>query len=390
MPNLSCTCVLGLGGLPSADLERLFPAPSLSPALLSLLQEAGVDGFTLRSIVVFKDDVPILLLPLFETRFDLSRFMGGWIKKALKAAGRLIPSIFQPRVLGVGMLEGEWSEIGIDPDLDRSTHEAAWKSALSALQMLARERKSDLVAFYNFNQYGNLPEEVVARFNRMQYRNCAQLRIDFNSIDEFLARRSRAARKHLRRKMRVAPCVRIIRSRAISPFLDKVYELYQETVERSPMSLGVHNRLFFEKICERVPGAEYTLYFVQEELVAFNLLVVKQEEMLDLYFCMEYGLGRTYNLYVLSWLENIRTCLERNIPQYYAGAGAEKTKAHMGATFIPSFLFFKHRLPGIDRLLVWQSTLINRMLSLLRFWPAPHAFNTAAPRGTREMHDERS
>ena len=167
--------------------------------------------------------------------------------------------------------------------------------------------------------------------------------------------------------MRVAPQVRVIRSRDISFFLDRIYALYLETVARGPMALGVYTRLFFEKICERVPGAEYTLYFVQDELIAFNLLIVKQEAMVDKLFCMDSGLGRKYNLYVLSWLENIRTCVEQKIPLYYAGQGTEKTKSHLGATFIPSFILFKHRQPAFDRLLFWQSAVTNKILSLLRF-----------------------
>jgi len=136
------------------------------------------------------------------------------------------------------------------------------------------------------------------------------------------------------------------------------------------MALGAHNRLFFEKICERVPGAEYTLYFVQEELAAFNLLVVKQQGMVDKYFCMDYGIGRKYNLYVLSWLENIRTCMERKIPLYQAGMGAEKIKAHLGATLIPNFILFKHRQPVIDRFLMAWPAVSEKVLSHLGFWPA--------------------
>jgi hypothetical protein len=204
--------------------------------------------------------------------------------------------------------------------------------------------------------------------------------------------------------MRASHEVSVIRSRTISSFLDRIYALYLKTVQSSPLAFGVHSRLFFEKICERVPDAEYTLYFVEEQLIAFNLLVVKKEAMIDKYFCMDRESGRKYNLYVLSWLENVRTCVERKIPLYYAGQGADKIKAHLGATFIPSFIFFKHRQRVFDRLLASQSAMINRMLSLIGFWPTTSSrstldvpvrhdvttFNAAASRGKMEIHDQRN
>jgi len=370
MNNLTCNCLPRLDGISAAELGRLFPEPSITAHLMSLLEESGVDGFDLSSIVVLKDDAPILFLPLFETRLDLSSFVKGWIKTVLKTAGRLIPSVFHPRILGVGMVEGEWSEIGIDPSIDEDTLDRAFEMAFCALQTLAAERNSDIMAFYNFNQYSRLPEAIFKKFNRVKFRSCARLLIDFTSVEEYLTRLSRAARKDLRRKMRIAPEVRVVRSSTIAPFLDRIYALYLETVARGPMALGMHNRIFFEKICQRIPGAEYTLYFVQEELAAFNLLVVKQEAMVDQFFCMDYELGRKYNLYVLSWLENVRTCVERKIPLFYAGQGTEKTKAHLGATFIQSFILFKHRWNIFDRILVSQTALVNKGLGYLRFWPA--------------------
>ncbi len=404
MNNLTCNYMPKLDSVSAEDLGRLFPEPSITVPLLSLLQESGVDGFKLGSIMVLRDDTPILLLPLIESRFDLSTFMEGWIKKSLKAAGRLMPSIFQPRILAVGLVEGEWSEIGIDPQIDEDTLDAAYKMAFNTLQILAAERKSDIVAFYNFNQYGKIPREAYKKYNLVRYRSCAQLIVDFDSMDEYMSRLSRAARKDLRRKMRVVPEVRVMRSRTIAPFLDRIYKLYMDTVSRGSLALGAHKRLFFEKICERVPGAEYTLYFIQDELVAFNLLVVKPEAMVDQFFCMDYGLGRKYNLYVLSWLENVRTCIERKIPLYYTGQGTEKIKAHLGATFIPSFILFKHRHPLFDRLLVVQSAGVNMILSHLRFWPTDSprpasdvpipgdviTFNKVAHTGEREVHDRRN
>lgn len=369
MSRLSCACLPRVDGLSSLDLGRLFPAPSSTAPLLSLLQEAGIDGFQLLSIVVYQDEVPILLLPLFETRFDLSRFVKGWLKKALQAAGRMIPSLFTPRILSVGLVVGEWSEIGIEPRIDESTFDAAFEMAYDSLQRLAGERKCDIVAFYNFNQSGRLPAEIIKKFNRVQFQSCARLPIDCNSMDDFLARFSKAARRDIRRKMRVSADVTVIRSCTIAPYLERIYALYLATVARSTMSFGVQNRLFFEKICERVPGAEYRLYFVQDELIAFNLLIVNQETMADKYFCMDYVPGRRYNLYVLSWLENVRTCMERKIPFYYTGQGAEKTKVHLGATMIPGFVLFKHRRLAIDRVLMAWPAMSGKFLNMLGFWP---------------------
>jgi hypothetical protein len=398
MNKLTCNCVPRLDGASEADLGRLFPRPSSTAPLLSLLQESGIDGFNLRSIVVLKDDAPILLLPLFETRFDLSAFVEGWTKKLLKVAGRLIPSVCQPRILGVGLLAGGCSEIGIDPHIDESTLGAACKMAFDALQMLAAELKSDIVALYNFNQYGKLPGEVFRKFNRVPCQSCARLPINFDSIEEFMGRLSKNARKDLRRKMRASHEVTVIKSRDISPYLDKIYRLYLETVGRSPVTFGVHNRFFFENICEKVPDAEYTLYFVRDELAAFNLLVATQEALVDIYFCMDYVLGRKCNLYALSWLENVRACIGRKIPFYYAGQGSEKTKSHLGATLIPSFILFKHRQPVIDRLLMAWPAVNNKVLSHIRFWPAgsPRAASDApismpSPyRGGMEIHDQGS
>src|SRR5690606_26375506 len=101
-----------------------------------------------------------------------------------------------------------WSEIGIDPQIDEDTLDAACKMAFSTLQTLAVEHKNDMVALYNFNRYGKLPESACTKFNLVQFRPCAQLAIDFSSVEEYLSRLSRAARKDLHRKMRVAPEVR--------------------------------------------------------------------------------------------------------------------------------------------------------------------------------------
>jgi hypothetical protein len=83
---------------------------------------------------------------------------------------------------------------------------------------------------------------------------------------------------------------------------------------------------------------------------------------------MDRELGRKYNLYFLSWLENVATCVERKIPRYFAGQGTEETKEHLGASFIPSFILFKHRWRLFDLFLARQSAAVGRYLAPLKYW----------------------
>ena len=107
-----------------------------------------------------------------------------------------------------------------------------------------------------------------------------------------------------------------------------------------------------------------------QEFSSFDRITVRETiRYYSRLFCMDYELGRKYNLYVLSWLENVRCCVERKIPLYHAGQGAEKTKAHLGATLIPSFILFKHRQPVIDRFLIGLPAVIEKILRHLGFWP---------------------
>jgi len=53
----------------AAELGRFFPEPSITAHLLPLLQESGIDGFNLRSIMVLRDNTPILLLPLNNLQY---------------------------------------------------------------------------------------------------------------------------------------------------------------------------------------------------------------------------------------------------------------------------------------------------------------------------------
>ena len=137
--------------------------------------------------------------------------------------------------------------------------------------------------------------------------------------------------------------------------------LYLETVERGPIALGAYKRPFFEKICERVPGAEYTLYFVQEELVAFNLLIGKQEAMVDKLFL--HGLRNS------AANTTCMSCpgLKMSAPAWnkrslsITRARARRRPKRIWERLLSQALFYSNTAcPMIDRLLVWQPAMTDK------------------------------
>ena len=335
------------------EWRRLFPDLPDGPEMIRLIQRSGIDGFAFHSIVVREEGRPVLLLPLFETIYDMATFVDVEARPIVSAIGRWWPALGRPKVLGVGFVEGEWGQIGIEPFLDRSTLEAAWGLALKALDALAVGLRADFTAYVNFTPESGrmLPPHHLRQFTGLAGLPYGRVGVGYNRLDAYIATLSSNTRSSLRRKLRRSTEIRVHRTHDPGPWLDTIYEFYVATVQHSNVVFGVHRKAFFEQVCGTVPGAEYWLYFLRDRLLAFRLVVVTPGCLIDKYFGMDPVEGRRHDLYFVSWLENIRCCIERGIPRYHAGQSEEDTKARLGAQFVPSLILFRHRRRLLHQLL---------------------------------------
>jgi len=143
----------------------------------------------------------------------------------------------------------------------------------------------------------------------------------------------------------------VVRTIDPAPFIDAIYNLYEEQVKRSDTSFGVHPKSFFSQVCRQVPGAQYVLYLANDRLIGFELLVVSNDSLVQKYIGIDQTHGRRYKLFFLSWLENIQYCLDREIAHTHVGATQEALKVRLGGELIPSAVLFRHLNPVINTLL---------------------------------------
>ena len=103
----------------------------------------------------------------------------------------------------------------------------------------------------------------------------------------------------------------------------------------------------------------FQLYWVGDRLAAFNLLLVGADRVIDKFLGMAYPLAREHNLYVVSWMENVRFCREIGKPLLQTGQTAYASKLRMGSRLVPSAIYAKH-----------TNGLLNRGLAAVAPWLA--------------------
>lgn len=342
--------------------HRLFPSHPDPYQNVVLAQTAGMPGLTFRTILVRRDQRPVLAIPTFEARFNAATMASGFPRTLLRAAAPFLPFLLRPKLLGVGLVECEWGSVGQDPDLAPDDARAAWHLGFATLFSLARSQRSHAIALLDLDAstLARAPADLLTRFVPVDTSPCAAVALPFTSTDDYLASLSRSTRQGLRRKHRAASALRIERTTNPAPHLPRLLDLYHQTVARSPVVLGIQPTAYFERVCAEVPGAHYVLYFDGDHLLAFNLLIHTPHALVDKYFAMDEAPGRALNLYFVSWLENIRFALEHRLPAYHAGPGAHETKQHLGCTFRHNATLFRHQNPIAHAVLAFLArTVVN-------------------------------
>lgn len=173
----------------------------------------------------------------------------------------------------------------------------------------------------------------------------AYVPIDFSSADDYLSRLSAGRRKNIRRKLRSREQLRI----EILPtghdrfddeaFLDELYALYQEVYAQSEIHFDLLSAAYFKALFQDAAlQGKLFLYYNGIDLIGYNLCFVHDHKLIDKYVGFRYPAARTFNLYFVSWMENLAYAREHGLTHYVAGWTDPEVKSFLGA----SFTFTRH------------------------------------------------
>lgn len=179
-----------------------------------------------------------------------------------------------------------------------------------------------------------------AGFTMIAGQALAYVPIDFSSPNDYLARLSSVRRKDIRRKLKARAELHL----DILPtgcdklhdpgFVQTLYDLYEEVYAQSEIHFDKLTADFFRAILQDASlDGHLFLYYSQDRLIGFNLCFIHNNMLIDKYVGFRYPEARQYNLYFISWMENLNFAIARQLTHYVAGWTDPEIKAYLGAKF---------------------------------------------------------
>lgn len=333
------------------EWNRLFPHELEDHAYLRAIERAGLSGFRYRYFAVRDGDRLLAAVPAFVTDYRLDTTMQGGARRAAEALARVFPRLLRIPMLSLGSPVTERCRVGFAPDA-APEQRAAWLDAILAqMETVAPMEKFGMLAVKDAPLAETMWEQVCPRHGLRALPGLpgATLPIRWPDVDAYLDSLGASTRKDLRRKRRTGEALRIAWRTDLDGIAQDVQRLYRETLAHAEFSFEELTPAYFENVLRDMPGRAYCVTYTEgERLVAFNLVLRDSERLLDKFLGMDYAAMDRYNLYHVSWLENVRFCIDEGIGVYESGQGLHREKARLGSVLARNALWYRHRNRVVD------------------------------------------
>lgn len=351
---IEASTLASIDAIAPAAWNALFPGELEDHAYLRAIEHADLAGFRYRYFVVREGERLLAAAPAFLTDYRLDTTVSGGLRHVTDALSRAFPRLLRVPMLALGSPVTERCRVGFAPDAGHA-RKVEWLAAMLAcaeriaaaenLGMLAVKDApcgepawADACAPHGMRALPGLPG--------------ATLPIAWRDIDGYLQSLGPSTRKDLRRKQRAGAALRIEWRTDIDDVRADVARLYRETLAHAEFSFEKLTPAYFDNVLREMPGRAFCVTYSEgERLVAFNLVLQDGTRLLDKFLGMDYAAMDRYNLYHVSWLENVRHCIDAGIGVYESGQGLQREKVRLGSMLHANSLWYRHCNRFLDAIL---------------------------------------
>jgi hypothetical protein len=316
-------------------------------------EKANIKGFNFFYIAIIEEEKILAATSAFTTHYSLDSTVRGILKKILLGIKKIFPNFLSLNLACIGSVETEINYLGFYPGVTDEHKKKFLRQILDAFEEFSKSKGIRLLGIKDVPKNENYLWQDVMRslnFTAMNGLPTAVNEIKFKNFDDYLSTLSYNNRKNLRRKLKKN--VITINAAKNLEDLNNIMDFYYETKNRSDLQFGELTEDFFKGILKYMNNkAIFSIYSAEGNIIGFNLSLYNQNTLIDKFLCTKDDVGRKYNLYFISWIEQIKYCINHNIKIYQTGQAAYETKLSLGSKLLPNYIYFKHQTSWIYKIL---------------------------------------
>ena len=297
--------------------------------------------------LVFKDHAGLTraIQPFLIVKQDMATGLPVAARRALTKMRQRFPSALVMRMLMVGCSAGEGHLVR-----DRSTGAVEWvaQALREALPRVAGAMRARMVVFKDFPRSYRTPLRHLLKggYARVPSMPGSRLELDFKDFEEYLTRKlSHKTRKNLRLKYRQAAAKSELTLEVVTdiePYIDEVFPLYQQVLERSHYKFEELTKSYFVQLGQRLHDRAF--FFIWREngrAVAFSSCVGHNGILRDHYIGLDYRVALEHHLYFVTFRDIVNWALKNGYKSYYSAPLNYEPKYHLRHDLAPLDLYVR-------------------------------------------------
>jgi predicted N-acyltransferase len=356
MPKITSKVYENIDQIAKKDWDTVFGDIPESYAFYKALANSDLGEFTFFYLVIYSDNEIVLIAPLFSADFNLDIAVEGRLVEVIRFIRKIYPRFLITKTLFCGSPFSEFGILGMRQDFPDDGLRLIL--ALNAgLKELALKINAPLIIFKDFMESSRPFLDVLlkAQFSRVKSFPAVMVELNFKSFQEYLSSLGASTRKNLRRKMKQAQARGNIEVQVVpevSQQIDQIVKLYENTYHNGSTKFERLTKKFFLQIAQDLyPHTRFFLYYLEGKLAAFNLCFIYDDLFIDKFIGFDYDISKRYNLYFVSWANNIQWCIDNSRRYYHPGQTDYQPKIRLGGKLVELFAYLKHRNAIVNLLL---------------------------------------
>jgi predicted N-acyltransferase len=352
-----------------AEWNRLYPAELEDWNYYLAVERAALPGFSWLYFGVRENGQLRAAVPAFITDYRLDTTLTGPLRRFTDIIARAFPRLLRQRMLSLGSPVAEECHLGFAADADLPMQQRLLGAILDKVEEYTKQNRVGMIAVKDAAAAQDDIWTQITQRHRLRRQPglpTAVLDVHFAGLDDYLRALGPGTRKDMRRKLRAGSMLRVEWRRDIADIREQIMHLYRLTLDNAALQFEELSPEYFSGVLRELgERASCVTYWLDDRLVAFNLVLHDERRLIDKFLGLDYAVAREYNLYFFTWMENVRFCIEHNLALYQSGQGLHREKLRLGSRLHANWLWYRHR----NRVLDFFFSSVERVVRLDRHDP---------------------